>query len=126
LTNKEPNIMNSSYSDFKLNFVRRVLAISVLASILTLFFGQAIPNSSAQAVDRNGSDDTTDTFRFEAESTHLQELPRSYSIINDVNASSGALAVLNPTAWGQSLTYKVMIPEPGTYEIAVGLKTGND
>jgi len=120
-------MMNSSYSDFKLTFVKRVLAISVLVSILTLFFGQALPNPSAQALDRNGSDSsTTDTFRFEAEWTHLQELPRSYSIINDVNASSGALALLNPTASGQSVTYNVIIPEPGTYEITVGLKTGND
>ncbi|HZS18296.1 MAG TPA: immunoglobulin domain-containing protein [Candidatus Udaeobacter sp.] len=118
--------MNPSYSNFKLNFDNHVVAMRRLASVLILFFGQVASNSSAQTLGRNGDNNTSETLRFEAESTELQELPTSYDIINDLNASCGALAVLNATAPSQSVTYKVLIPEAGTYEIAVGIKTGND
>ncbi|HZR28712.1 MAG TPA: immunoglobulin domain-containing protein [Terriglobales bacterium] len=119
--------MNSSYSNFKLNFDKRVVAIRGLASILILLFGQTVFNASAQTLSSNGGDNgTTETLRFEAEATQLQELLASYDIVNDLNASDGALAVLNAAVPGQSVTYKVVIPEPGTYEIAVGIKTGNN
>jgi len=123
--------MNSRVSHTPLSFVRiHLRGISVLVFILTFagfFSGHVVSDLSARVSDRDDTDNrATEAFRFEAESTPVHELPGPYRIISDVNASGGALAVLRAIVPDQTVTYKVMVPTAGTYEVAVGLTTGID
>ena len=63
--------------------------------------------------------------------THLEaeELPANSTArlkrIPDVKLSGQAGMLLNANAPGKAVTYKVMIPSPGTYEVKVGTRRDN-
>ena len=124
--------MNYHVSNTRLNFAKEaVRTISVFASILAnagFFLGEGMFPSSAEAADivatRNST--VTTTVRFEAEVTPVNELLVPHRIVSDVNASGGALAIVEPTTAGQSVSYMVMVPDVGTYEVGVGFKTWSD